>query len=369
MRVAPLAAGFVAAGILSALFVACGKGPTSPGTVRPESTANPQPLRVEIVGPRAVAPGETAQFSMMLRLTDGSSRDVTNETNWQSRTPQVLSVGSNGTVSGLQLGDGSVSGFYRAEGALNALKEVIVVPAGTFRLTGIVNEAEGTPIPVPGARVDVTASGGNSLSTTTGADGQYRLYGVAGDAELRVTKNGYEVNTRQVSVQDHGIQNFELRITSARIDVSGTYTLLLTAADTCRGRLPDEALRRTYTASIVQEGARLEVRLAGGTFVNNRTGRGSSFTGRVEPTILAFTLNLQPYYNYYPYIPDYYPDIVEQLTDGYLVVSGTVTAQASAQRISGPLVGSMAVWPRDPRSAQSPNASCVSSSHQFVLTR
>jgi hypothetical protein len=368
VRIDPLEAGLASALTLSALFVACGDGPTNPGR---QSPLPPSPVRVEIGGPRSVAPGETAQLAMTLRLSDGSSQDVTAETNWQSRTTQFVSIDAGGRVTGLRVGDGSISGFYRAQGALNAIKELIVVPTGTFRLTGVVNEVEGTTVPVPGARVDVTSSGGNSLSTTTGDDGAYRVYGVAGDTQIRVTKNGYQVSARQVSIQDHGIQNFELQITNPRIDVSGSYTLTLTAADSCRGRLPDEALRRTYAATVVQRGARLETTLTGGTFAINRTGRGGSFLGRVEPTLLAFTLNLQPYYNYYPYVPSYYPDIVEQLTAGYLVVSGTVSAQASPQRITGPLIGSMAIWPRDPRSgsSQSPSVLCDSRAHQFVLTR
>ena len=111
---------------------------------------------------------------MLLRLSDGSSRDVTSETNWQTRTPQVLSLESSGVYRALQAGDGTIYGFYRAEGALNAMKEVIVVPSGTYRLTGVVSEVGFPTSPVRDARVDV-ASSSNGPSTTTGDDGRYRL--------------------------------------------------------------------------------------------------------------------------------------------------------------------------------------------------
>jgi hypothetical protein len=79
MRVDPLAAGLISAFTLSALLVARSKGPTSPGIARPNATGSALPIRVEIVGPSSVAPGETVQFSMLLRLSDGTSSDVTNE--------------------------------------------------------------------------------------------------------------------------------------------------------------------------------------------------------------------------------------------------------------------------------------------------
>ena len=215
------------------------------------------------------------------------------------------------------------------------------------------------------------ASGANGHFTTTGDDGRYRLYGVSGDTQLRITKTGYDMTTLNVSVTDHAIQNFEVRLSTPRIEVAGTYTLTIAAADSCRGKLPDDALLRTYTAVVTQQGPRLETTLTGGSFANNRTGRGSSFPGSVEPSLVRFSLNLTPWYNYYPYVPGYYPDIVEQLSSGYFVVSGSVVAEPSRSGLAGLLDGDIALWPRDPRggSSQSPTASCRSSSHRFTLSR
>ena len=122
---------------------------------------------------------------------------------------------------------------------------------------------------------------------------------------------------------------------------------------------------------MTQQGPRLETTLTGGSFANNRTGRGSSFPGSVEPSLVRFSLNLTPWYNYYPYVPGYYPDIVEQLSSGYFVVSGSVVAEPSRSGFAGLLDGDIALWPRDPRggSSQSPTASCRSSSHRFTLSR
>ena len=369
MRTAPLVSGLASAIVVSAFLVACDRGPTTPGIPAPAAN-NAIGVALEIVGPRSVAPGETVQLSMILRLSNGSTQDVTNETTWQTRAPQVLAVGTTGAVTGLQVGDANIFGSSPRQGALTAIKELIVVPAGTYRLTGIVNEAGVPTTPVRGARVDV-ASGANGPFTTTGDDGRYRLYGVSGDTQLRITKTGYDMTTLNVLVTDHAIQNFEVRLSTPRIEVAGTYTLTIAAADSCRGKLPDEALLRTYTAVVTQQGPRLETTLTGGSFANNRTGRGSSFPGSVEPSLVRFSLNLTPWYNYYPYVPGYYPDIVEQLSSGYFVVSGSVGAEPSRSGFAGLLDGDIALWPRDPRggSSQSPTASCRSGSHRFTLSR
>ena len=134
MRIAPLVSGLATAIGVSAFLVACDRGPTTPGTPASGRRTTPSVSALEIVGPRSVAPGETVQLSMILRLSNGSTRDVTNETTWQTRTPQVLAARTTGAVTGLQVGDGTIYGFSAPQGALTAIKEVIVVPSGTYRL-------------------------------------------------------------------------------------------------------------------------------------------------------------------------------------------------------------------------------------------
>ena len=102
MRTAPLVSGLASAIVVSAFLVACDRGPTTPGIPAPAAN-NAIGVALEIVGPRSVAPGETVQLSMILRLSNGSTQDVTNETTWQTRAPQVLAVGTTGAVTGLQV--------------------------------------------------------------------------------------------------------------------------------------------------------------------------------------------------------------------------------------------------------------------------
>jgi hypothetical protein len=369
MRNVPLAAVGATSLALAALILACGKSPTSPGIGQPPPP-NVTPERIEITGPRSVPPGSSARFSAVLYMRDGSSRDVTAETSWSSRTPDVISASANGTVTAIQAGDGTISAVYQREGSFNATKEVIVVPEGTYRLAGLVTEAgAATSTIIVGARVEVISGTGAGLFAMTGNDGRYRLYGVAGSSQIQVTRNGYDTSVLTVSVVDHTIENVELRFSSSR-DVAGTYALTISAASNCRGVLPDEAMSRSYTAVVTQQGSHLETTLTGSTFARNKAGSGDHFPGRVDAERVTFTINTAPYYNYYPYTT-YYPDVVEQLTSGYLILSGRVTATTAATGIAGALDGVLAIWPNNPTNVwrQSPTATCESSAHQFVLAR
>jgi len=370
MRTVPLAA-FVAATPLAtvAIVVACSTSPTTPSIGHPPPP-NVTPSRIEISGPQSVAPGESTRFSAVLYMRDGSSRDVTAETTWSSRAPDVFSLSANGLATGLQAGDGMISAFFQRDGTFSATKELIVVPAGTYRLAGLVTEAGArTSTRVVGARVEVIAGTGAGLFTVTGNDGRYRLYGVAGSLQIRLTKNGYETSVLNLSVADHAIENVELTFSKSR-DFAGTYALSVAAASACQGVLPEEALTRTYTAVLTQQGSSLEATLTGGTFARNRAGSGDHFLGSVDADQVTFTLNPSPFYNYYPYTV-YYPDVVEQLRSGYLILSGQVVLTASAAGLAGTLDGVVFIWPNDPTRVwrQSPTASCRSTGHQFLLAR
>jgi Bacterial Ig-like domain (group 2) len=143
--------------------------------------------RIEIGGPPSVAPGDVVQLTATAHLADGSSRDVTTEVRWNSSNRTVLSMSPDGRATGHAQGEAMVTAFSN----VTSTREVIVVPRGTYRVVGLVTEAEGPSEPVIGATVAVTAGLGAGFVTTTGGDGRYRLYGVAGDVELRITKDGY----------------------------------------------------------------------------------------------------------------------------------------------------------------------------------
>ncbi len=353
--------------LVVALLVGCGKSVTGPtpgqGTTTP--TANPIITRVEIAGPPTVAPGEAAQFTLIARLSDGSTRDVTNDgVEWQSRTPKQLSISASGLATGHEPGDGRLYAFYRAEGALNNFREVIVVPAGQYRLTGVVSEAGVPTGPVVGARAEVTSGSVPGLFATTDDNGRYRLFGVAGPTQIRVTKEGYQTQTLTVGVADHQTLNVELPLSAPRADASGSYTLMITAAEECRARLPEQAWHRTYAATVTQHGPQIETTLTGVTFALS-SGRGNSFRGRAEPGRVVFPIEGYDQYDFGPY-----PQIVEQLApSSYLVFGGTVVAAIQTATLSGLLDGAFQLLDRHPQEWPARIVECYSSRHSFVLAR
>lgn len=319
---------------------------------------------LEIVGPGSVSPGGTVAFAATARLADGSSKDVTADGFWHSSAASVLSIGAGGHAVAHQNGETRLSVNYAN---LLASRDVVVVPAGTYRLAGIVIEAGTSDAALADALVQVIIGSGAGLSTTTGQDGRYRLYGVAGDTEVQVTKEGYLARAVRVVVADHVTQDFDLSLQQPREDFSGAYTLTVTAANSCRDRLPEAIRSRSYTAALTQNGPHVDVRLSGAHFAVTSGGRGDHFRGRVDPGGLSFSLNAHSY-QYYGYAQ--YPDIVEKLADGsgYVAVDGSVVVRGTRARLAGILDGSYQFFKWDPAWGGTVTAECRGG-HEFVLSR
>src|SRR5262245_14993401 len=298
MRTSSLAAQCAAALGLAAILVACDKAPTSPrpsgagGSNPPPGPGNVPPsfLRLHVAGPATLAPGETGQYSATAAYADGSSRDVSAEVVWGTENATVLSVSTTGLASSRDPGETNVEAGYNG----NTFRyHVMVLRAGTYRLTGLVRDGG---LPITGVEVAVSAGPAAGLSTLTvthletGQAGNYALYGVSGDTEIRVRRPGYEEQKKRIVVTAHQWLLFDLVLASPREQVSGTWALTINAADECRGRLPDEAMRRRYSAVLMQDGPRVWGRLHGATFYTSNDLTSNSLEGRVEPHLLAFQL-------------------------------------------------------------------------------
>jgi hypothetical protein len=343
-------------------FSACDKSPTGPTPPSgPTPPAGPPVVRtISIEGPAVLNLGDIGEFTVTAHLTDGSSRDVTAEASWSSFFA-ILQIASPGRVRGNISGEASVAVQFAER---YAYRTVMVLPRGTYRLTGRVTEALAISGPVVGALVEVTTAGGVRLSAHTDEQGNYRAYGVANETSVRVVKDGYQSVTQSIGVAaDHTEHDIALALLAPRADVAGDYTLTITAASECgiglgQGRLPIEAQVRTYQAAVRQEGPALQVTLTGPTLPDARWG----FTGRVEPRGVAFDLRWQDGYE---------PVIVEALpTSNVFIIQGMAMTTGTVNRLVGSLSGEFRVldtwnvWASTP-----PAASCTSANHQFVLAR
>jgi hypothetical protein len=182
---------------------------------------SPSPIRpnvnrvdsLEIHGPLEIAPRGSARLSVLARMNDRSLQDVTSAVTWRVSPPTRLSIDSTGLVRANDSGDAEVTAAYNSRAVTRG---VIVVPSGTYRLAGIVSESGGPAAPLPDAVVQVTAGTGTGLGMTTGADGRYRLYGVAGQVDLRVTKPGFQPRAlNKVTRECRGDHAFVLTRTGA----------------------------------------------------------------------------------------------------------------------------------------------------------
>jgi hypothetical protein len=214
-------AGMLLAIALASLLGACDDGP--PTRPSPPPSAPPGPVtitRLELAGPDSLPPGATAQYSAIAHQSDGTTRDVTSSALWRTGNPSVLSISSStGLATAHARGETVVT--TNAGGQFALKPDVIVVPAGTFRLGGIVKDGG---VPVIGVRVEVTAGTGQGLATTTTSaspqtpfpNGAYRLYGVSGDTEVRVTRDGYQEQRKKFQVTSHQTLDFDLVLTRPR---------------------------------------------------------------------------------------------------------------------------------------------------------
>jgi hypothetical protein len=295
-----------------------------------------------------VPPGQKIQLALIATLSNGTTRDVTNDANWISGNQQVASIAAPGGVTGGERGTVTIEARI---GQLQAKKEVYVLPAGTYSLTGRLNDRAYRDVPVTDARVEVTAGTGTGLVAFTDRQGIFFLYGVAGDTTLHVTKEGYSQVSRTLSVVEHHYVTIDLASLGKYPDVAGTYTLIITASSECgiglgKGNLPQEIRVRSYPATVEQNGVTLWVTLRGPQFSDFAQG----FYGRVESGGAVITFRN----------PDDGQPIAEQLSPTKVLL-----IEGSASSVDGVLAGELRLF--DIRPSWVPVAWCSSTSHRFAM--
>jgi len=360
--------------VLTAAVLSCERNPpTSPtrqiSTSPPPQPSPPAPVAtgLKIEGPASVPPDQTAQYTATASFADGSTRDVTKEAAWRVEqyccpvpSAPALSVSAGGVATGLNPGEVFL---YATLGTRTSSTWVLVLPAGTFRHHGFVDDAG---VPVPDARVTVVEGSTTGMATTTNDLGQYNLYGVSGPTDVAVTKPGYEEQKQELTItRNHQTLTFHLKLSAPREEIGGTYTLTITAAPECASRLPTEARERRYEAVLTQAGARLTATLEGETFFTSGDRRYNRFQGAAEPNRLTFWASGG---GYFYYDGNRAGDVVDQLTAStYFSFWGSVVVAGSSARRSGTLDGEIQVL--GPAPGFNPIVWCRSAGHRVELTR
>ena len=341
--------------ILIGVFAACG---SPPAATQPSPTSAPKTAvtgrSLTITGPSLVASNQTAAFIATESFDDGSTQDVTAQAHWLAGAPGILSVTGPGQATGHSSGETSLQVSLSG---LSATVNVLVLPSSAFRLIGTVSEGIS---PLTNASVTVTSGTGAGLSAQTDANGQYRLYGVAGAIQIRATKVGFNDGTVSATVTANGVEDITLTTVIPEPTIAGTYAMTLDAGPTCP--LPTEEMERHYTATITQTGSTFKVVLSGATFLT-QNGLGNSFLGQVVSGQISYQLSGGD-----GYYPPSYPDFVESIADGrlFVVLGGGVLVQSGAN-LSGTLSGVLFV-DTPPLWSNPLTAQCGSNQHRILLT-
>jgi hypothetical protein len=348
------------AALLGLILVSCDDSPTRPSPPSPQpSPATPTLVTTELVAPSRIAPGESQQLTLNAQWSDGTTTNVTAQTQWQTSNSRALTVTASGVLTGVANGEGSVSGRYSG---MTRSRSLLVLPTGTFRLRGQVKEAD---LALDGVVISIESAGVKQASITNFGGG-YVFYGVAGRTAIEARKDGYRPALEQVDVVEDRTFDVQLAPARVRTDFSGRWSLTISASacqSTRFGPLPDEAKTRRYTAAATQDGPHLRLTLADAEFVIVG-GRGNTITGTTDPNdSMRLTLAGPSDYYYYYYRVS---DLVERLNDGsQLVISGTVTASGDSRRVAGTLSGSFVLK----SSTGTRTAECSAANHRFEMVR
>jgi Big-like domain-containing protein len=355
---APAVSAATSAAILLALVFAACDNPGGPTPTRNTGGQTPTLTRLEIAGPDSVPPGAAQGFRATARFSDGSERDVTTQASWSSANDAIVSVSSSGQVTGRERGETDIRASYSQ---LVSTKRVMVLPSGTFKISGRVLD---TGVEVPDARVAVTAGSATGLSTLS-QNGRYALYGVSGPTQITVSKDGYQPRVENVDVSAHRTLDIYIAVLGPPWDPSGTYTLTIALAPDCRSALPEELWVRTYAAVVMIYTVNPRFVTVGLKGDGLETVNWWFWSGRIGENSVAFE-NV-----------DYYgPVLAQRLTASkfFLIESGNVSpAKAEVTRSPTGLEGSFdgkvaiaegAVWYNSTITAQ-----CHSANHRMTFSR
>jgi hypothetical protein len=285
--------------------------------------ALPVPSSITVTGPAEVAPGATGDYKATEHYADGSTRDITSTVSWTSFSNAVIRHIGSGRFQGVASGETRVNASFSGKSSSTA---VLVLPAGTYKLSGTVKDSFGG---VEAVTVQVVSGTGTGLSARTSSGGTYRLYGVSGVVQLRASAAGYHSRDFTATVNGHTVQNVEIDSDGTSFDVAGEWTFAIGTSSACSSSWPEAARRREATAVIRQQATRLHVQ-----FTSPSIAPTYESQGRIMGTEFSLTI----YYDYY-YGSHGFLDRLSQTE--WVAASGTITGQASQSTITGTFNGSI----------------------------
>lgn len=321
MRISVRAYPLVAFGLVAAL-AACGDSATSPNV----------PAQIHLTAPSEMEPGGSFQLRLILAQGTRATDDVTSRAQWKSSNPAVVTIGSTGMANALKSGDTTITGTFEAR---SATMHVLVLPKGTFRVDGTIQESRQG---IEGVTLTVLSGDGTGETATSALNGAYSLFGLRGRVRIGLSKPGFRDATYEIDVTGHMRQDFEMALDGPASAFNGRYSLTISAAGGCSQGFPSSATTRTYAADLRQEGSYIQVTLRDGQFIPHGFGYGDRFWGWTFGGRVYLYVGDDYYYS----TPDTY-GIAERFGSETVLVKGTISVSGTADRVEGTIFGRLAV--------------------------
>jgi len=344
--------------ILALVAVSCDTGGPTPPT--PQSQAF---VRLDVAAPPRIVPGESVQLTATLVKPDGSRENASDRVVWFSDSAQTLAVSQTGLARADVPGEAMVSASFQS---FRVQARILVLPPGTFKLSGVVT---GLGLGVGDVAVAVLSGTGEGLTVNTRSDGQYALFGVAGRVRIGISRHGYSNRVEEIDVTDH--HTFSVQLEPDLSTTTGSWTLTLTAGPCDSGdrTLPAEARSRSYRAQVVEEpgahgfshGYLFRITLLDADFiiVNDVGNRIWGFRDQRDQVSIIFAPD-----NYGPYVYEIFERVGP---DSALAIFGGLFTRKTASAIEGGFAGSFLLI-RDPPNGPI-EARCDSKAHFFRMRR
>jgi hypothetical protein len=337
----------VACGVVVWIAVGgCGKSsPIAPDTSsNDEASAVLTALKIE-GSLDLTGPGETSQLRALAVMSAGPPQDVTSFATWQMSGAATIS--STGLMRSHSYGLGTLMVSYKT---IKTKIDVRVMPSGARIVAGVVREPGGLPVYEALVQVMDGPYAGKWTYTDTAA-GRFTLTPLAGEVvTVRISRRDYITATHRLTLSDD-LPDVELSLLPSDTpkDLSGSYDVEIEAASICQ--LPEEVWKRRYQATLTQEGARVNIKLAGASFRScYKDGPlADRFIGRLMwGTTMQIALGRDDY--------SCQQDVMEQITPtSYLELVGFGPLKAEGTAITGQWLGSWMLR-EEPRDGSAPRA-------------
>lgn len=183
--------------VLASLFTACGSSSSSESGAVSAPSASAVSLKIIGAIDSRIVVGDTAQFTAMATMSNGTTANVTNAAIWSTNDPTIFAVAAGGKVTALKEGNADIRASYSGT---TDKDYTTAQPFLMFTAYGTVTAAPPDFGGLAGARVDISPSPSGSLFATTDGEGNYTFPPLkGGNYTITVSRDGFHSLTKTIA--------------------------------------------------------------------------------------------------------------------------------------------------------------------------